>query len=447
MADVLLATCAELPSGDEDGELLAAELERVGVSARWVSWTAWDELPDPDRDTLTVIRSTWDYTWQRDKFLSWARGASRIANAADVLAWNTDKIYLADLAAAGVPTVPTTFAVPGAGIELPTAGEFVVKPSVGAGSRGAGRFTQADELAARAHAAALHAAGRTVMVQPYLSEVDTLGETALVYVDGRFSHAVRKGAMLPAGSAHPVDAEALYVPENITACTPDPARARRRCRRARRRPRPVRRRSALHAGGSAALAGRAGRHRARTHRAVAVPRSRRAAAGRGRPGSDACRGDRGARVSGPAAPASSATGVPIPTVAAERVAALRRMKLVAGALLLAAAVVYVVCRAVGHGNGAWGYLQAAAEASMVGGLADWFAVTALFRHPLGLPIPHTAIIPQQEGPDRRGAGRVRPAVLPHQRDRQRARRRGAGARNGSASGWPTRSTRAGWRRS
>ena len=93
---------------------------------------------------------------------------------------------------------------------------------------------------------------------------------------------------------------------------------------------------------------------------------------------------------------------PFPAVGAERVAALRRMKLVAGSLLLFAAAVYVLCRAVGHGHGGWGYLQAAAEASMVGGLADWFAVTALFRHPLRLPIPHTAIIPNKK--DQIGAG-------------------------------------------
>ena len=91
-----------------------------------------------------------------------------------------------------------------------------------------------------------------------------------------------------------------------------------------------------------------------------------------------------------------------PAVAAERLRALRRMKMIAGGLLLLAAAVYVVCRAVGDGEGAWGYVQAAAEASMVGGLADWFAVTALFRHPLRLPIPHTAIIPEKK--DQIGAG-------------------------------------------
>ncbi|MEO6886662.1 MAG: DUF445 domain-containing protein [Jatrophihabitantaceae bacterium] len=80
----------------------------------------------------------------------------------------------------------------------------------------------------------------------------------------------------------------------------------------------------------------------------------------------------------------------------ERLRALRRMKVIAGGLLVAAAIVFIVCRTIGDGHGLWGYVQAGAEASMVGGLADWFAVTALFRHPLRLPIPHTAIIPHKK---------------------------------------------------
>ncbi|HEY7011021.1 MAG TPA: DUF445 domain-containing protein [Jatrophihabitantaceae bacterium] len=87
---------------------------------------------------------------------------------------------------------------------------------------------------------------------------------------------------------------------------------------------------------------------------------------------------------------------------AERLRALRRMKLVSGGLLVLAAAAYALARVVGDGNGAWGYVEAAAAASMVGGLADWFAVTALFRYPLGLPIPHTAIIPNKK--DQIGAG-------------------------------------------
>ena len=76
-----------------------------------------------------------------------------------------------------------------------------------------------------------------------------------------------------------------------------------------------------------------------------------------------------------------------------RLAGLRRMKLVASGLLLVAAVVYAAT--VGQ-DGVLGFVNAAAEAAMVGALADWFAVTALFRRPLGLPIPHTALIPTRK---------------------------------------------------
>jgi uncharacterized membrane-anchored protein YjiN (DUF445 family) len=72
---------------------------------------------------------------------------------------------------------------------------------------------------------------------------------------------------------------------------------------------------------------------------------------------------------------------------------LRRMRVVALSLLVLAALVFVFTR---NRDGAWGFVNSTAEAAMVGALADWFAVTALFRHPLGLPIPHTAIIPNRK---------------------------------------------------
>jgi uncharacterized membrane-anchored protein YjiN (DUF445 family) len=74
----------------------------------------------------------------------------------------------------------------------------------------------------------------------------------------------------------------------------------------------------------------------------------------------------------------------------------RRMRIVASAMLIAMAALFVAARATAHLHPAIGFVQAFAEAAMVGGLADWFAVTALFRHPLGLPIPHTAIIPRNK---------------------------------------------------
>lgn len=77
---------------------------------------------------------------------------------------------------------------------------------------------------------------------------------------------------------------------------------------------------------------------------------------------------------------------------------LARMKAIALGLLLLAAALYALAThmAVAQPAWGWGYLQSFAEAAMVGAIADWFAVTALFRHPLGLPIPHTAIIPRKQ---------------------------------------------------
>ena len=81
-----------------------------------------------------------------------------------------------------------------------------------------------------------------------------------------------------------------------------------------------------------------------------------------------------------------------------------RMKVAATGLLLAATLVFIVTRTL-EDRWSWlGYVRATAEAAMVGALADWFAVTALFRHPLGLPIPHTAIIPNRKDQLGRGLG-------------------------------------------
>ncbi|MDX2342956.1 MAG: DUF445 domain-containing protein [Acidimicrobiia bacterium] len=83
---------------------------------------------------------------------------------------------------------------------------------------------------------------------------------------------------------------------------------------------------------------------------------------------------------------------------------LRSMKRNAAGLLVLAAAVFVATFALSDGTGGWGYVRAASEAAMVGGVADWFAVTALFRHPLGIPIPHTALIPRGKDSIGRGLG-------------------------------------------
>ena len=88
--------------------------------------------------------------------------------------------------------------------------------------------------------------------------------------------------------------------------------------------------------------------------------------------------------------------VPLSLTGGAAPAGLRRMRMVATGLLIAMALLFLLTRLVAHHHPAWGFINAFAEAAMVGGLADWFAVTALFRHPLGLPIPHTAIVPRNK---------------------------------------------------
>lgn len=83
---------------------------------------------------------------------------------------------------------------------------------------------------------------------------------------------------------------------------------------------------------------------------------------------------------------------------------LRAMKLRANGLLVFAALTFVASHVLGSDDGIWGFVRAASEAGMVGGVADWFAVTALFRHPLGIPIPHTALIPRGKESIGRGLG-------------------------------------------
>jgi O-ureido-D-serine cyclo-ligase len=162
------------------------------------------------------------------EFLAWAdrtAALTALINPPPVVRWNIDKHYLAELARAGVPTVPTRFAEPGESasqaldrfLAEDRPPEWVVKPSVGAGSRDAARYARGEEQAAGAHLERLLAAGRSVILQPYLEQVDLHGETALIYFNGRFNHAIRKGPLLQRGNG---PGEALFAQEQITRRAP-----------------------------------------------------------------------------------------------------------------------------------------------------------------------------------------------------------------------------------
>jgi glutathione synthase/RimK-type ligase-like ATP-grasp enzyme len=196
---VALATCRERPELDEDGPALIEAFGEAGCEARSAVWD------DPGVDwagfEAVLLRCTWDYAPRRREFLCWAREVERrgrLLNRAAVVEWNTDKHYLAELGAAGAPVVETLYLEPGEALgEL--RGERVIKPAVSAGSRDTGRFTAAEQEEAARLVARLHGQGRAVMVQPYLGSVDDEGETALVFIGGSFSHAIRKGPLLRPG--------------------------------------------------------------------------------------------------------------------------------------------------------------------------------------------------------------------------------------------------------
>ncbi len=228
MTSIALATAAEAWEVDEDAPLLVAALEELDVDVRPAVWT------DPEVDwsdvDLVVIRSTWDYTSRHDEFLAWIERVERttsVANPSAVVAWNTDKHYLADLATAGIRTVPTTFLdssdgfdVPGAAARIlaavPPGSDLVVKPTISAGSKDTARYRPEQMDDAVAHAIGLLDDGRDVMVQPYLDSVDDVGETGMVLIDGQLSHAFRKGALLRGGAA---DVDGLFAVEQIDAAT------------------------------------------------------------------------------------------------------------------------------------------------------------------------------------------------------------------------------------
>jgi hypothetical protein len=199
---VALATCSALTDGWPDDALLRAALAERGVEASFEVWEA--PAVDWGRFDRVLIRSTWDYTEKRDAFLLWAdrRGAS-LRNPPALVRWNSDKRYLADLEAAGLPVVPTAFVEPDRGPPR-LEGEVVIKPVVSAGARDTGRFGDGAKPAAEALLRRIAAAGRVAMVQPYLGAVDEVGETAIVFFAGRESHVLRKRAVLRPDEEAPI---------------------------------------------------------------------------------------------------------------------------------------------------------------------------------------------------------------------------------------------------
>jgi O-ureido-D-serine cyclo-ligase len=203
-------------------------LQAAGCSVQSVEWD--DASVEWASFDLALLRSAWDYAERITEFLSWAQRAAsltHVLNPLPVVRWNTDKHYLAELGHAGIATVPSTFAEPGDDasqvvrrvLEVHANPELVVKPAIGAGSRDTQRHRRADVGAAVAHVRRLLDARRSVLVQPYLNRVHKDGETALMFFEGKFSHAIRKGPLLPPGGSATTG---LFAAETIEPRIPGP---------------------------------------------------------------------------------------------------------------------------------------------------------------------------------------------------------------------------------
>ena len=234
MKTIALVTAVAATGHDEDLAPLLQACTGAGLQARIVAWD--DATISWGRFDAVLLRSPWDYTERLPEFLGWCervQQATRLLNPLAVVRWNTDKHYLADLAAAGVPIVSTVFVEPDAEpletlqafLAVEDAGEFVVKPAVSAGSRDTQRYSRAQDFAASNHIARLLEQGRSVMLQPYLSSVDSMGEAALVYFDGKFSHAIHKSALLRPDQPDTATPHATGQIEPLQAAPPEHALA------------------------------------------------------------------------------------------------------------------------------------------------------------------------------------------------------------------------------
>jgi glutathione synthase/RimK-type ligase-like ATP-grasp enzyme len=196
--DIALASCVHLPDPDPDEAPLLRALRSAGLAAESLAWDS--PRSDFGRARATVLRATWNYPERPADFLSWVErtaACSRLLNAPEVVRWNHHKGYLLELEERGVPIVPTRVVKRGDTTALADIArerkwdDVVVKPAIGAGSRGTLRVTEGAMQRDDVHLRVLVDRG-DALVQPYMRSVEEYGERALVWIDGELTHAVRK---------------------------------------------------------------------------------------------------------------------------------------------------------------------------------------------------------------------------------------------------------------
>lgn len=212
-------TAGEARGRDPDEPLVLALLAAAGVAVSVVDWD--DDAVEWQTFDRAVIRSPWDYQDRAEDFLRWMTRVEHLTDLRNPVApmrWSLDKRYLRELSGAGVPVIPTDVIEPGGAPRFPDVA-WVVKPSVGAGSRDVVEYRPGQEEQAAVHVAGLHRRGVAALVQPLLESVARDGEWPMVFFGGRFSHTASKRVSLP----DPSRTGELFATESNQPCvaTPD----------------------------------------------------------------------------------------------------------------------------------------------------------------------------------------------------------------------------------
>ena len=213
MKRVVLITGAEhydassRTSREPDDELLRQALLERGVDVQVAVWNDlaidWEYLA---QRAIVVIRSCWDYHYDREGFLAWTERIARMTtllNPVEVLRWNTHKRYLQVLARQGIPTIPTVWLPQGTSLALVDLlaerrwSSAVIKPAVSTNAYATLRVDAASLVAGEAQAhLTTWAAEREMLIQPHIDAVREAGEHSLVFIAGEQTHAFRKRAVL-----------------------------------------------------------------------------------------------------------------------------------------------------------------------------------------------------------------------------------------------------------
>ena len=239
---IALATHAGLPDLDPDDRGLPAAFDSVGARAEIAIWD--DPAIDWSTFDAVLLRSPWDYFRHLPTFLAWGErvGAHRpIFNPWPLVRWNLDKRYLVELGERGAPVVPTLLCERGEKVDLGALlaahgwQRAIVKPAVSADSWETHPVDAASLPVVQGHLDRL-LAERAMLVQPFLPAVEAHGERSLVFLDGAFSHAIRKNSLtqggrwagLPEGVPVEADADERETARHVLAlaCAEPPLYAR-----------------------------------------------------------------------------------------------------------------------------------------------------------------------------------------------------------------------------